>query len=125
VPGHVDAALREAGLEDRAGDRVSRFSRGLRQRLALERALLHHPRLVLLDEPFTGLDDHSAEKLGARLRGLRQRGAIVVMATHELERAEGLVDTVVCLREGRARTLTPGSGSLREQYRRALLEVWP
>src|SRR6266849_5237837 len=66
----VDAALERAGLADRADDEVSGFSRGMRQRLALERALLHQPRLALLDEPFTGLDDRAAETVTARVRQL-------------------------------------------------------
>ena len=80
---------------------VSSFSRGMRQRVALERALIHRPRLVLLDEPFTGLDDASAAALAARLASLRQRGAIVVLATHDLDLAEGMFDHAVFLRDGR------------------------
>jgi ABC-type multidrug transport system ATPase subunit len=120
----VTEALAHGRLEDRANDRTSAFSRGLRQRLALERALIHDPKLVLLDEPFTGLDDESAGLLGTRLRGLRNRGAIVVIATHDFDSAEGLIDRVVCLRGGRAREIPPGPGSLRERYRRALEEPW-
>jgi heme exporter protein A len=116
----VDEALRHARLEDRAGDRVSAFSRGLRQRLALERALLHRPRLVLLDEPFTGLDDESGAVLAARLRSLRATGAIVLMATHDFESADGLVDRAVCLQAGRVRAVDDSGGTLRERYRRAI-----
>jgi heme exporter protein A len=120
----VTDALGHARLIERANDRVSSFSRGLRQRLAVERALLHRPRLVLLDEPFTGLDDESAGLLGARLRMLRDQGAIVLMATHDFESADGLVDRVICLKDGRARELAADSAGLRERYRRAMAEAW-
>ena len=90
VASRVDARARSARLTERRDDPVSGFSRGMRQRLALERALLHDPRLVLLDEPFTGLDDASAAALVERLRDLRSGGAIVLLATHDLEVIEDL-----------------------------------
>jgi heme exporter protein A len=120
----IDDALGAARLTERADDRVSGFSRGLRQRLALERALLHGPRLVLLDEPFTGLDDESAALLGDRLARLRADGAIVLMATHDFDSATGLVDRVICLRNGRARDLGEVRGSLRDRYRSVMAEEW-
>jgi heme exporter protein A len=120
----IDGALAAARLTDRAHDRVSGFSRGLRQRLALERALLHQPRLVLLDEPFTGLDDESTALLSARLRELRAGGAIVLMATHDFENADEVVDRMICLRDGRVRELTGPQGSLRARYRQAMAEAW-
>lgn len=116
----VTVALAAARLTDRAADRVSGFSRGLRQRLALERALLHRPRLVLLDEPFTGLDDASGALLIERLRGLRAEGAIVFMSTHDFESADGLVDTAICLNEGRLVSIPGDGGSLRTRYRAAV-----
>ena len=97
----VAAALAQAVLETRADEPVSVFSRGMRQRVALERALTHAPRLVLLDEPFTGLDEASATALLARLRALRQAGCIVVAATHDLDLADGLFDRAIFLRDGR------------------------
>ena len=96
----VDAALERAGLTDRADDQVLGFSRGMRQRLALERALLHDPRLVLLDEPFTGLDDRAVGMVGDRLRQLARGGAIVLVATHDLDLADGLVTRVALMRDG-------------------------
>lgn len=114
----VSAALASAVLEERANDPVSSFSRGMRQRLAVERALLHDPRLVLLDEPFTGLDDASSETLRARLDAVRRRGAIVLVTTHELEAIEPIVDAAYLLGRGRLEPLAPGAGSLRDRYRR-------
>ena len=113
----ADNALARAGLGDRAGDPVSSFSRGMRQRVALERALIHAPRLVLLDEPFTGLDDASAAALVARLRGLRDDGTIVVLATHDLDLAEGLLDHAMFLRDGRAVENVARPDALRSTYR--------
>lgn len=118
----VTEALKLARLSDRADDRAGSFSRGLRQRLALERALLHQPRLVLLDEPFTGLDDESALVLIERLRSLRDAGHIVVMATHDFDTAAAVVDVSVCVDRGRAWPVAEGAGSLRDRYRRALQE---
>jgi heme ABC exporter ATP-binding subunit CcmA len=111
------AALEQAGLADRADDAIGSFSRGMRQRVALERALIHRPRLVLLDEPFTGLDDASAAALVARLRALRAEGAIVVLATHDLDLADGLLDSALFLRDGRVVDTVARPDALRSTYR--------
>jgi ABC-type multidrug transport system ATPase subunit len=116
----AQAALETAGLADRADEPVASFSRGMRQRVALERALIHRPRLALLDEPFTGLDDASAAALLERLRGLRAAGAIVVLATHDLDLAEGLFDEAVLLRNGRTVGVLSQPEGLRATYRSAM-----
>ena len=118
VERRVREGLHAAVLEDRSGDPVSSFSRGMRQRLALERALLHEPRLVLLDEPFTGLDEPSSGALRARLARVRESGAIVIVTTHELEAIDSLVDRAFVLSRGRLEPLASGAGSLRDRYRR-------
>jgi ABC-type multidrug transport system ATPase subunit len=119
--GDAAAALARAGLADRGDDAVSGFSRGMRQRVALERALIHAPRLVLLDEPFTGLDDASTAALVARLRGLRDEGAIVVLATHDLDLVDGLLDRAIFLRDGRMLDAPLRPGALRSTYRALML----
>ena len=97
----IDAALDRVGLEPRARDRAARtYSRGMLQRLALARALLTRPSLLLLDEPFTGLDRDGALALGAELGVLRDAGAIVVVVTHDLEAIAGKTDHVAILRRG-------------------------
>ncbi len=117
----VGEALTSAGLADRADDVVEGFSRGMRQRLALERALLHSPRLVLFDEPFTGLDEAACVALVMRLRALRTARRIIVLATHDLDVVDGLLDHTIILRRGRIRELGDGR-SLRERYRAAIVD---
>nr|MBA2354584.1 heme exporter protein CcmB [Acidobacteriota bacterium] len=112
----VAASLHEARLVDRADDLVERFSRGMRQRLAFERVLLHAPRLLLLDEPFTGLDDDSAARLVTRLGTLRDAGVCILLATHDLVLVESLVDRALVVRDGRLASLAP-VGSLADAYR--------
>jgi ABC-type multidrug transport system ATPase subunit len=113
----AQTALERALLAERGDDPVGSFSRGMRQRVALERALIHDPRLVLLDEPFTGLDDASAAALVARLRSLREAGGIVILATHDLDLAEGLLDEAVFLRDGRVADAMQRPEGLRSTYR--------
>jgi heme ABC exporter ATP-binding subunit CcmA len=115
----VGEALQAAGLTARARDPVAGFSRGMRQRLAIERALVHGPRLVLLDEPFTGLDDASATGLKQRLARLRASGCIVLLTTHDLEVIEQIIDRAVVLSRGRVIPLDAGPEPLRARYRRA------
>ena len=118
--GVVARALDAAGLATRSDDLVSGFSRGMRQRVALERALLHDPRLILLDEPFTGLDQASTAALVARLRERQHAGCLIVLATHDLDVVDGLLTRAVFLVGGKP-TADPGhGGTLRERYRAAV-----
>ena len=120
VDASVRAALAQAGLSDRADDFVSSFSRGMRQRVALERALLHGPRLILLDEPFTGLDQASTAALVARLQERQKAGCLIVLATHDLDVAEGLLSRAIYLKDGRIVGSDTDSRSLADRYRRAI-----
>lgn len=113
----VADALDSAGLADRSDDQVLSFSRGMRQRLALERSLLHRPRLVLLDEPFTGLDDRAVGLVSARLRRLAADGAIVVLATHDLDLADNLITRMAVVESGRLLADSAVSGGVRQRYR--------
>jgi len=97
----IDALLDRVGLDKRARTRASRtYSRGMVQRLALARALLPKPSLLLLDEPFTGLDRDGALSLGEQLGEIKQQGTIVVVVTHDLEAIAGRADHVAILRRG-------------------------
>jgi ABC-type multidrug transport system ATPase subunit len=117
----VERGLVRAHLADRADERVGGFSRGMRQRLALERALLHQPRLVLLDEPFTGLDDRSADALIDRIKELGGNGAIIFAATHDFDYAERIATRAACVIRGRCHELPASASSLLERYRAALM----
>ncbi|MGB8344780.1 MAG: heme ABC exporter ATP-binding protein CcmA [Ktedonobacteraceae bacterium] len=93
--------LQRVGLEKRARERVGTFSRGMVQRLALARALLHSPRLLLLDEPDTGLDTEGVQLLTLLLDEHRAAGGTTLLTTHQPERARALCDHIVTLSGGR------------------------
>jgi heme exporter protein A len=97
----IEEGLRQVGLLERRGEAVRTFSRGMQQRLALARTLLHEPELVLLDEPYTGLDPHAARILREVLGKLRDGRRTVVLVTHNLAQGLELADRVVVQVAGR------------------------
>jgi len=90
----VNEALASVGLWERRDDRVRTFSRGMQQRVALARTLLHEPEVVFLDEPYTGLDPHAAATLRTILERLRDGRRTVVLVTHNLSQGLELADRV-------------------------------
>jgi ABC-2 type transport system ATP-binding protein len=88
-------------LADRAEEYVERYSTGMRQRLALARALLPDPPLVILDEPTVGLDPQSSRDLRDRVRDLRAQGRTVLLTTHYMEEADQLCDRIAIIDHGR------------------------
>jgi len=97
----VPDRLERVGLRERSDDPVNQLSRGMRQRLALARTLLHDPELVLLDEPYTGLDAHAADVLRSVLSALKDGARTVVLVTHNLGQGLELADRVFVQVRGR------------------------
>ncbi|HEY6409081.1 MAG TPA: heme ABC exporter ATP-binding protein CcmA [Ktedonobacteraceae bacterium] len=116
--------LQKVGLEKRAGERVSVLSRGQVQRLSLARALLHEPRVLLLDEPDTGLDEEGHELVEAVLAEQSAAGGAVLFTTHQLERALKLADSLLMLGKGRIVLQEKTAGleleSMRQEYQEVL-----
>jgi len=106
------AALEAAGLAARAGDSPRRLSRGLLQRAAIARALLHGPRVLLLDEPFTALDAASADRLRTLLEARRAAGLGLVVVTHHLAEVWEVATRVAVLVDGRWVCDAPRAGPL-------------
>jgi ABC-2 type transport system ATP-binding protein len=92
--GQVEKYLRMMGLWERRGDAVGGFSKGMRQKLALARALLHEPDLVFLDEPTAGLDPEAAHMVREYIRQLKEQGRTVFLCTHNLDEADRLCDRI-------------------------------
>jgi heme exporter protein A len=120
--GAARAALAGVGLEARADALAWTMSRGMLQRLAIARALLHDPEIVLLDEPFTGLDQRAAGALRDQLVRLREGRRTVVLVTHNLDEGLDLATHVAIQVAGRFATLEPRSGGSAE-YRARYAEA--
>jgi heme exporter protein A len=121
--GRADALLAGEGLGDHAELPAGAFSRGMAQRLAIARALVHDPDIVLLDEPFTGLDHAATRRLAARLAGLRDAGHTLVLVTHDVERAAELGVAAIVLARGRIVHAAAGAALAREPLERAIAEA--
>ena len=115
----MEAVLHAVDLWPRRRDPVRTFSRGMVQRLAIGRAILHDPPVLLLDEPDTGLDQVSAETLAQLIRGLGAANRAILLTTHNLERALAWADSVSLLADGKiafcAPTAAMSSATLRQQ----------
>lgn len=114
--------LDRVDLLDRKDDRARTFSRGMQQRLAIARALLHDPSVVLLDEPFTGLDPHASDRLEELLHTLNNGQRTVVMTIHDLERGWAMCNRALVLARGKivyeARTTEVDVATFRAEFRR-------
>jgi lipooligosaccharide transport system ATP-binding protein len=98
----IERALEMSRLVDRRDTRADKLSGGMRRRLLISRALVHQPRLVLLDEPTVGLDPQVRQELWALVDALRAEGVSILMSTHYIEEAQRLADTVTIMAEGSA-----------------------
>ena len=97
----ADQLIDTFGLSAKANERCQGFSKGMRQKVALAGALIHDPKLIILDEPLTGLDAGSARQVKAVLRHLVEQGVTVIMTTHILEVAERMADRIGVIAKGR------------------------
>jgi lipooligosaccharide transport system ATP-binding protein len=120
----IERALAIANLRDRRDTRVDKLSGGMRRRLLIARALVHRPRLLLLDEPTVGLDPQVRQELWALIDGLRSEGVSILMSTHYIEEAQRLADTVVIMSHGKAVAEGPPARLVEEHAGREAVEVY-
>jgi lipooligosaccharide transport system ATP-binding protein len=120
----IERALEMALLTDRRDTRIDKLSGGMRRRLLIARALIHRPRLVLLDEPTVGLDPQVRQGMWALIDRLRSEGTTILMSTHYIEEAQRLADTVLIMSHGKAVAAGPPPQLVMEHAGREVLEVY-
>jgi lipooligosaccharide transport system ATP-binding protein len=120
----IESAIRMANLVHRRSDKVDKLSGGMRRRLLIARALVHRPRLVLLDEPTVGLDPQVRQELWALIDALRSEGTTILMSTHYIEEAQRLADTVLIMSHGKGVAAGPPAQLVSQHAGREVLEVF-
>jgi lipooligosaccharide transport system ATP-binding protein len=120
----IERALEIAHLRERRASKVSELSGGMRRRLLIARALVHRPRLLLLDEPTVGLDPQVRQELWALIDALRSEGTSILMSTHYIEEAQRLADTVTIMSHGKAVAMGRPSELVIEHAGHEVLEVY-
>jgi ABC-type multidrug transport system ATPase subunit len=105
--------IRAVGLDPELTRAVGQYSQGMRQRMSLARAILHDPKLLLLDEPFSNVDVHSAREMVGLLKGMRDAGKTIFVVTHQALLLEGVADEFVWMQSGQIvdRTTSAAGGS--------------
>ena len=99
--------IRSVGLDPELSRPVGKYSQGMRQRMSLARALLHDPRILLLDEPFSNVDVQSAQEMVGLLKGMRDAGKTIFVVTHQAALLDGVADEFVWMQAGRIVDRTP------------------
>jgi lipooligosaccharide transport system ATP-binding protein len=120
----IERSLELANLVDRRDTRVDKLSGGMRRRLLIARALVHQPRLVLMDEPTVGLDPQVRQQLWALIDRLRYEGTTILMSTHYIEEAQRLADTVLIMSHGEGVARGKPVDLVLEHAGREVLEVY-
>lgn len=120
-PGALGVALARVGLEAAADIRVRELSSGMRRRVALARAIIARPRVLLLDEPFAGLDQDSGKRLEAYIHEFKADGGTAVLVTHSLARGLAVADRLAILAGGRLAVNEPRGGLTHETLQRLYL----
>ena len=101
VDNRARSVIKQVGLEKRMNDLVRTFSRGMKQRLTVARAIVHEPKILLLDEPYTGLDQHGAQIFGEMLSDLKSQRRTILMTTHNIDEGLELSDRIGILAKGK------------------------
>ncbi len=115
VKREVESWLRKLDLAARAGDKVETFSKGMSQKVQFIAAVIPEPKLLILDEPFSGLDPVSAEAIRSAILDLRRRGVTVILSTHDMNLAETMCDYIFMIFRGR-KVLDGTLSSIQDQY---------
>ena len=118
----ADALLKRVGLDGRGRDRVETYSKGMKQRLMVARALVNRPQILFLDEPTEGLDPTSSQSIRNIILEERERGATIFLTTHDMEEADKLSDRVAFINQGRIVALDKPH-TLKQKYGKRALKI--